>query len=1000
MRHNSSVSWTLLVAIAVSLMSSSVATAQRPQTGRIAGFVVSDGGAPIGDATVVISRSDGTSPQTASSAANGAFQVPDLAPGLYRIVARRIGFREARLPSLRVIAGQIAEVRVTLSASPTQLSTVEIRVTPTSIDASTTELAQRIAIADVALVPMGRDATSLVDLVPGSKKGHVWGGAGDAANNYQIDGVSVNHPGTGGEFLTPSIDWIEALEVRGLGSGAEYGGFQGGIVNAITRTGTNAWKAALRTNLIAPGTTASNILPNEEGAEQSLRRELSADMAGPIIRDRLFYFFGGAVIDRRVQVPDLFTPIVDDVRPVEQEFRDLRGIGKLTLRPGPLDRIDALVGHTDSRIENAELNGLEDPAAALAVRSPTTFYELGWSRSGVTSTFDARIVGFQSRESRLGYEGDDVPAVQIFTPGRQPVFQNALFNDRVKPASIGGSVSWSRQDNLPQGSNRLVVGGEMTRGTWRKDRTRNGGLTWQPYLDPTTRQVDPARADTWPDAASEWGGNIHIDAEVEDVAFYVQDYLNIRPNLTFTPGIRYGRWTGWLTPADGSSAQFLAARHQAFDPRIGMVWDVTGRNDFVVKAHWGWYHQAMSALFFDRAAGGNAYENERFYFQGPPLTDPRTVFTPEERDANIGTFTGFSPTFVETILNEAGAVENYRQPYVEQAVFSLEKRFGPKWKAEVSFTNRVNKDIVGLVDRNLAQNYSPVTGLSVRDRVFFNQVLGQDGQPLILPTVWISNFYLRALVLGRGSNPLGGSPVPGYTVADAAALTFNPEIALTTVPDARRKMNQLTASVRTEQGHYSWFASASYTNLQGNVAGLTGFGTSGSDFTAGAGVRPNERTNFEGRLPNIPAFDFKSWITGSIPFGLTGGVFAAMTLGEYFAPTFRITPRFAFFGENGRLLQDSVFLGVIGQTILLEERGARKYPANLNVDIRLEKRITAGKFSGVISGDLFNALGSDAIVQRNLTVNDATTNDPTAVFGAPRRRVAPMRLQVGLRIEH
>ena len=1000
MIQTSSVRWALCIAFAASVVPLAASGQERATTGSISGTVLTETGTPVGDATLVISRSDGAQPQTVTSEANGSFRASSLLPGLYKISARRIGFREARLPFLRVVAGQTAEIRVTLTGSPTLLSTVEVRVTPTSIDASTTELAQRIEIADVALVPMGRDASSLVDLVPGSKKGFVWGGAGDAANNYQLDGVSVNHPGSGGEFLTPSIDWVEALEVRGLGAGAEHGGFQGGIINAVTRTGSNKWKAALRSNLTSPSTTASNILPNEEGAEQSLRREVGADMSGPIIRDHLFYFVGGVLIDRKLQVPNLVTPEVDDIRPTRQEFRDLRGIAKLTFRPGPLDRFDALIGHTDNRIENAEMNGLDDPASSLQVRAPTTYYELGWSRGGVMSSFDARIVGFDSRESRLGYEGDAIPGIQIFTLGRQPLFQNAPFNDRVRPRSISGTMSWSKESALPGGSNRFVIGTEITRGKWNKDRTRNGGLTWLPYVDPVTKQVDPARANTWLDVASEWGGDIHIDAEVEDLAVYVQDYLTVLPNLTFTPGLRYGRWTGWMTPVDGTQPEFRAARHQAFDPRIGLVWDVTARNDFVVKAHWGWYHQAMSALFFDRTEGGNAYENERFYFQGPPLTDPRTVFTPAQRDANLDTFAGFSPAYVETILNEAGAVENYRQPYVEQAVISAEKKFGPRWKVEVSYTNRVNKDIVGLVDRNRDQNYSPITGITVRDRIFFTQVFDHDGQPLVLPTVWVNNFYLRNELITRRQSRTPRPPVPGYTFADIDRLTFDPDIVLTTVPGARRKMNQLTASVRTEQAHFSWFGSVSYTNLQGNVAGLTGFGTAGSDFTAGPGVRPNERTNFEGRLPNVPAFDVKSWITGQLPFGLTGGVFSALTLGEYFSPTFKITPRFRFYDSTKGILNDSVMLGVVGQTILLEERGARKYPANLNVDLRLEKRIVSGSYGAVVSGDLFNALGSDAIVQRNLTVNDATTNDPTSVFGAPRRRVSPMRLQIGLRIEH
>ena len=995
-----SVRWIVALAVSATIAIPSSAFAQRATTGSIAGTVVGENGAPVGDATLIISRSDGTQQQTATSEANGSFRVGSLEPGLYRVSARRIGFREATLPFLRVVPGQTADVRVVLTSSPTQLSTVEVRVSPTSIDASTTELTQKINVAEVTLVPMGREATSLVDLVPGAKQGFVWGGAGDAANNYQIDGIGVNHPGTGGEFLSPSIDWIESLEVRGLGAGAEHGGFQGGIINAITRTGTNRWKAALRSNYTAPSLTASNISPNEEGAEQSLRRELSADMSGPIIKDRLFYFVGGQLLDRNLQLPDLLTVAPDDVRQEQQEFRDVRGIGKLTLRPGPFDRIDALIGHTDNQIENAELNGLDDAASAYRVRAPTTYYELGWARAGVTSSFDARVVGFDSKETRLGYQGDNVPGVQIFTPGRQPVFQNAIFNDRVKPSSLGGSVSWSREDAVGDGSNRIVVGAELMRGSWQKDRTRNGGMTWLPYLNPQTQQVDPARAETWLDAASEWGGDIHIDADVEDAAFYVQDYLTVTPKFTITPGVRYGRWTGWMTPGDGSGEKFQAVRHQAFDPRMGIIWDVSGTSDFVVKAHYGRYHQAMSALFFDRVEGANAYQNERFYYQGPAITDSRTTFTPEERDANLDTFFGFSPTFVETILNEAGRVENYRQPYVDQLVGSVEKKFGPRWKLELSFTNRVNKDIVGLVDRNRDENYSPLTDLGVRDRIVQGPIYDHHGANLRLPVVWVSNYFLRAELISRRASMFPRPPVTGYTFDDIDRLTFNPDIALTTVPGAKRIMNQLTVTVRTEQERFSGFASASYTDLRGNVAGLTGFGTVGTDFTAGPGVRMNERTNFEGRLPNIPAFDAKGYVTGPLPFGLTGGAFVAMTLGEYFSPSFRITPRFRFYDTNNAPLSDSLFLGVVGQDILLEERGTRKYPANVNVDVRLEKKISARGFNAIVTGDLFNALGSDAIIQRNLTVNDGVSKDPTSIFGAPRRRVTPMRLQIGLRLEH
>jgi hypothetical protein len=995
----------LLLAGCLSAISAKAGSQVRTATGSLSGVAVAEDGKTVSGATVEIVRSDGTGTQTATSDSQGVFSIRNLAPGLYRITARRIGLREARLPSLRIVAGQTTEVRVLLRSSPTELSTVEVKVTPTSIDATTSELARRLTVAEVKLVPLGREANDLIELVPGASKGFVWGGASDATNNYQLDGVSVNHPGVGGDFLAPSVDWIESLEVRGLGAGAEYGEFQGGIINAVTRTGTNDWRGSVRANYIAPSLTSTNIQPNEEGAEQTMRREFSGEMSGPVVKDRLFYFLGGVLIDRDVAVPDLTTAAVNDVRPVQQEFRDKRGIAKITFRPGSKDRFDALYGHTDSHVDHADLNGKDDPTGALKVSSPTNFYEFAWARAGVTSSFDARIAGFDSRESRLGYEGDNVPAIQIFTRGRQPIYQNAPFNSRVQPRTIGANVTWQKQHDLPDGQNRFVVGIDYDRGSWKNDRTRNGGLTWLPYVDPQTGRVDPSNPASWPDVASEWGGEMHLDADVENAAAFFQDYLTLLPNLTFTPGLRYGRWSGWLTPTDGSSSRFLAARHQAFDPRIGVAWDISRRNDLVLKAHWGRYHQAMNSVFFDRAEGGNVYSNERFYAQGPLLTDPRRVYTPAERDAKLADpflFSNdvFSRIYEESILNEAGPVENYRQPYVQQTLVSAEKRFGPRWKLELRYTNRINKDIVGLVDRNLTSNYSPVSDLSVRDRVTGETVFDEYGDPLKIPVLYVSNKDLREFYLSKVNSPFKAQqPPPGFTFNSISALSFNPDIALTTVPGARRRFDQVSAQVTTEQAHWNGFASVTYTRLRGNIAGLNGFGTTGTEFSAGSAVRLNEATNFEGYLPNFPSLESKAWLGGDLPYGLRGGAFATFSLGNYFAPSFQISPRFRFATSEGVQLNDSIFNGVRGQTILLEPRGSRKYQPRANLDLRLEKRFTAPGLAWYVTGDLINALSSDAIVERNLTINDQVNTDPTSIFAAPRRRVNPLALQLGLRLE-
>jgi hypothetical protein len=120
--------------------------AQRSQTGDLSGTVTADAGKAVADATLQIARNDGSGTLSATTDATGAFRIRGLSPGLYQLSARKIGFHEANLYSLRIVAGQITEVRVSLTASPTQLSTVEVRVSSTSIDASTSELNRTVRV--------------------------------------------------------------------------------------------------------------------------------------------------------------------------------------------------------------------------------------------------------------------------------------------------------------------------------------------------------------------------------------------------------------------------------------------------------------------------------------------------------------------------------------------------------------------------------------------------------------------------------------------------------------------------------------------------------------------------------------------------------------------------------------------------------------------------------------------------------------------------------------
>ena len=954
--------------------------------------------AAVTEATVTAMRSDRSVAREVTAGDGGAFRLAPLTAGIYTIVVRKVGYRSAELPGVRVAEGQTVTLDVTLTQAPRQLSTINVVTSPVTVDASAPSLTVRLDREFTQLLPTARTATSLLSLVPGSQREQLWGGAGGVANDYQLDGVSMNHPGVGGDFLALSVDWIEALDIRGLGAGAEHGDFQGGVVNAITKTGSNERRFAIRTNFESEALTASNFDLNELGVEQAGRRELAGEVMGPISRDRLFYFVAGQYVDRDMRSPLLATPEGGDFQDAREQHRDARAFGKLTWLPAVGQRVDLTAGYSGNTIDNAGLNGVDLVSATASVERPTTYFGLSWSnRTSARNQVELRLAGFTSRESRLGKEGAGIPGVQVLQNGYQPRWQNAAFNESREPSSVSATVEWRNRPHLLT-EHELTVGAEATRGRWREELTRNGGMTWRPYSNnaPTFDPMNPA---TWLELGSEWGGELRINSDNSSNALYLQDKFTLGSRLTFEPGIRYGRWSGYIRPYCATPGapcyRFEAVRDEAVDPRLGIAWDITGHGTFAAKAHWGRYHQGMFALFFDRALGANVYSNLTYFYQGPTVTDPRTTYTPAQRDAAGSDFQSFEVR----IRNQEGLVQDYRQPYVDQSLLALEKSIGRSWKAELAYTHRRNGDIVGLVDRNRWKNWFAIHNVGVHHRLVRGTVLDAEGNRLVLPYIYASVRALKAALAQERFMRRNPSHIGGIDTSFIDAATWDPDIVLTSIPNARREFDQITATLRSF--YPSWRAEGSFTaaRLRGNTAGVTGYGTTATRFTAGPFVNPNEGINGDGLLPGALQLEGKLWATKRFTRSIEGGLVYTHILGERFTPALELLGRYVFIREAdpSRTLTTGLFSDSYGQLIMLEKRGDRHFASRSIVDAHLEWRTP--KTGAVITFDVFNVLGGSALTEINTTITDQSAFDPTERFGAARRRMSPRSLRVGLRVD-
>jgi hypothetical protein len=968
------------------------------QTGGAEGRVVSGAGNALSQADLIFLRPDRSVAARAATDASGAWRV-SLAPGRYELLVRRLGFRPAS-ETIEVPQGVFVLRNVVLQPVALSLDSLIVSAPAVRISTRDTELRSRMTVREVALLPTAFDARDLVGFTPGARPDQIWGGASDQANSYVLDGAIMNHPGLGGAFFLPSVSWIESVDVRGLGAGADQGNFQGGMVDIATRSGGNTVEGAFRTALESHRLNGSNFIPREIGRELGSRYEFDTQLRGPLDRDHLFYAIFGHLIREETRVLDHLGPMVGGLAPQPPTRMEGRWLLKLDWRPNANNELRFNVAGRIIDGERWNQTGYEAPEATSRHGQHTVTFGANWQRTwSARSALELRVGGYLSEEKYDPYGGPDVPSLQTLERIDPSVYLNSVFQSRSAPSSVDVGAKWTIRRQVGGMEHELILGAEYVWGSWDFDQSRTGGMTWRPVRP----RLDPLIPATWSSTKSintGWGGEVHIASDVGNGAVFLQDHVQVTPWLRVNPGLRFGMSRGALTPA-GGGARFTAVKDEAFDPRVGVVFDLDRAGGLVLKGHWGLYHQTMFASLFDRVLGAGAYSNEEVWtYSGPSISDPAQTFSVAERDALAasGQF-----TLQELIrLDQEGQVEGYRQPYVDQRVLSLEKTLGTRWKATAAYIWRRNKNMVALVDKNLASNYTVYENVEVLNRIF--RPIIWDGKPLVLERVAISNedIIRNWQLASSGVNPDPDRLAPGFSAAELAALRYEPDLVLTAQPEAQRQFKQFQLQV--EARYPTWWigAGATWTSLRGNLNTVTG----PDDFTNGGPgpwVRLNEQFNSFGDLSNQSLFELKVQVGGILPAGFRGGVFATYFTGDHRTPTITMSNLFVELrvpreGATDPAAVDSLrwwFLnGLSGHRIFVQPRGKFRLPHQGLVNTHLERSFAQAASELVLTLDVFNVLGARTVTDLETALNTAI-NPLGSDFGRVRGRVAPRTVRLG-----
>ena len=297
------------------------------------GTVQDSSGAVIPGATVTLTNSATQQKKTATSSSNGTYNFGELSPGSYDVMATAANFKPATLTNIAVGGEAPRTANITLDTGGTS-TTVDVSASDTTVlQTSDASIGNTLNSETIQRLPaIGGDVYELLRTAPGITGDASRSGAGTAnflpngagpgqsnsgifqtenqiqisaagqsvgANNYLIDGVSVNSLGqAGAAVVTPNQESVSQLTVLSTSYSAEDGRNSGAQIKVVTKSGTNTLHGSLYFRYDDPGLNAYSKSFSVAGTPQAapvLRvnnkvRDYAASLGGPIIKDKLFLF--------------------------------------------------------------------------------------------------------------------------------------------------------------------------------------------------------------------------------------------------------------------------------------------------------------------------------------------------------------------------------------------------------------------------------------------------------------------------------------------------------------------------------------------------------------------------------------------------------------------------------------------------------------------------------------------------------------------------------------
>ena len=572
------------------LLIATITHAQRI-TGSIKGDVKDEEGGPLPGVTVTLKgEAVMGGPQVVTTNESGGYRYPSLPPGTYTITFEMSGFQTIVLDQVRVIIGSTVEQNATLKLSQVEEQMIISGETPL-VDPTKPGFSTNYTQEYIENTPIARFTFfDFVQMAPGSSPmrfdntafSHSILGSNTNENMYQMDGTDLTSSLTGAAWPWPNTDIVQEIEILDIGAPAEYGNYQGAVINVVTKSGGNEFHGDANFYWQTQGLTDNNAEIDGIPYHREKYTDLTAQIGGPILKDKLWFF--GGVQTRREHFSHAGTP---PESPVKED--DDRYFFKFTYDINKSNNLQFSL-HNDyySIPEPVTVNKPIETALVETGSNPTPSV-LWTSTLNDKSILEVRYAGFY---------GHDVgePQNGIYDSGRYDFYTGyysggilSWYDGDIWKTQVSGKYSYYADDFMG-GDHDFRFGVQYT----------NAGTDYIYAYTNGVKFYDYGYAYPYAYFQTPY----HTGGEINSIGFYVDDTWSVTDNLNLSLGIRFDRSTGsrsdfpLLNTAGEETGgtvpgQDDIAKWNVISPRLGFTYSFPFDKPTQIRGHYGRYYQAL-----------------------------------------------------------------------------------------------------------------------------------------------------------------------------------------------------------------------------------------------------------------------------------------------------------------------------------------------------------------------------------------------------------------------